>query len=213
MLVTNKTDYFVTGTSIHIVEYDPCWKIRFNEFKDVLWPVVADHSIGFEHVGSTAVGGLAAKPIIDIDIIVSNMNALLKVIERLVPLGYVHQGELGIQGRHAFFQQENVSKLHLYVCLEGSLGLRNHLALRDYLRAHPSAVKEYSNLKKRLAQQYPNNIDCYVEGKTSFIAAILELCSFTPCELLNVLSSNQSLKQLSNQIHNLPSYFCHVDLG
>ena len=195
----------MTGASIHIVEYDPCWKTRFNEFKDVLWPVVADHSIGFEHVGSTAVEGLAAKPIIDIDIVVSSMNALLKVIERLVPLGYVHQGELGIQGRHAFFQQENVSKLHLYVCLEGSLGLRNHLALRDYLRAHPSAVKEYSNLKKQLAQQYPNNIDCYVEGKTSFIAVILERCSFTPCELLNVLSSNQSPKQLSNQINNLLS--------
>ena len=201
MLVTNKTDYFVTGTSIHIVEYDPCWKKRFNEFKDVLWPVVADHSTGFEHVGSTAVEGLAAKPIIDIDIIVSSMNALLKVIERLVPLGYVHQGELGIQGRHAFFQQENVSKLHLYVCLEGSLGLRNHLALRDYLRAHPSAVKEYSNLKKRLAQQYPNNIDCYVEGKTSFIAAILERCSFTPCELLNVLSSNKSPKSIIQSDH------------
>ena len=205
MLVTNKTDYFVTGTSIHIVEYDPCWKIRFNEFKDVLWPVVVDHLIDFEHVGSTAVEGLAARPIIDIDIIVSNMNALLKVIERLVPLGYVHQGKLGIQGRHAFFQQENVSKLHLYVCLEGSLGLRNHLALRDYLRAHPSAVKEYSNLKKQLAQQYPNNIDCYVEGKRSFIAAILKRCSFTPCELLNVLSSNKSPKQLSNQITNLLS--------
>ena len=201
MLVTNKTDYFVTGTSIHIVEYDPCWKTRFNEFKDVLWPVVADHSIGFEHVGSTAVEGLAAKPIIDIDIVVSSMNALLKVIERLVPLGYVHQGELGIQGRHAFFQQENVSKLHLYVCLEGSLGLRNHLALRDYLRAHPSAVKEYSNLKKRLAQQYPNNFDCYVEGKTSFIAAILERCSFTPCELLNVLSSNKSPKSIIQSDH------------
>ena len=193
----------MTGTSIHIVEYDPCWKTRFNEFKDVLWPVVAEHSISFEHVGSTALEGLAAKPIIDIDIVVSGMNALLKVIERLVPLGYVHQGELGIQGRHAFFQQENVSKLHLYVCLEGSLGLRNHLALRDYLHAHPSAAKEYSNLKKRLAQKYPNNIDCYVEGKTSFIAAILERCSFTPCEPLNVLSSNQSLKQLSNQINNL----------
>ena len=188
-----------------IVEYDPCWKTRFNEFKDVLWPVVVDYSIGFEHVGSTAVEGLAAKPIIDIDIVVSSMNALLKVIERLVPLGYVHQGELGIQGRHAFFQQENESKLHLYVCLEGSLGLRNHLALRDYLRAHPSAVKEYSNLKKQLAQQYPNNIDCYVEGKTSFIAAILERCLFTPYELLNVLSSNQSPKQISNQINNLIS--------
>ena len=162
---------------------------------------MADYSIGFEHVGSTAVEGLAAKPIIDIDIVVSSMNALLKVIERLVPLGYVHQGELGIQGRHAFFQQENVSKLHLYVCLEGSLGLRNHLALRDYLRAHPSAVKEYSNLKKRLAQQYPNNIDCYVEGKTSFIAAILERCSFTPCELLNVVSSNKSPKTIIQSDH------------
>ncbi len=191
----------MTGTSIHILEYDSCWKIRFNEFKDVLWPVVADHSIGFEHVGSTAVEGLAAKPIIDIDIVVSSMNALLKVIERLVPLGYVHQAELGIQGRHAFFQQENVSKLHLYVCLEGSLGLRNHLALRDYLRAHPSAVKEYSNLKKRLAQQYPNNIDCYVKGKTSFIAATLERCSFTPCELLNVLSSNKSPKSIIQSDH------------
>ena len=145
----------MTGASIHIVEYDPCWKTRFNEFKDVLWPVVADYSIGFEHVGSTAVEGLAAKPIIDIDIVVSSMNALLKVIERLVPLGYVHQGELGIQGRHAFFQQENESKLHLYVCLEGSLGLRNYLALRDYLCAHPSLSKNTLILRSDLMNSIP----------------------------------------------------------
>ena len=191
----------MTGASIHILEYDPCWKTSLNEFKDVFWPVVADYSIGFEHVGSTAVEGLEAKPIIDIDIVVSSMDALLKVIGRLVPLGHVHQGELGIQGRHAFFQQENVSKLHLYVCLEGSLSLRNHPALRDYLHAHPAAVKKYSNLKKRLAQQYPNNIGCYVERKTSFIASILERCSFTPCELLNVVSSNKSPKTIIQSDH------------
>ena len=84
---------------------------------------MAYHSIGLEHVGSTSVEGLAAKPIIDIDIVVSSVNALLKVIECLVSLGYAHQGELGIQGRHAFFQTANVSKLHLYICLEDSLGL------------------------------------------------------------------------------------------
>jgi GrpB-like predicted nucleotidyltransferase (UPF0157 family) len=136
-----------------VVEYDPLWATLFTEFKASIWPHVKDIASAFEHVGSTSVPGLAAKPIIDIDIIVSNMSVALRVIQRLTPLGYTHRGDLGIKGRHAFFHPSEPPDHHLYVCLEGSIGLRNHLVLRDYLRIHPVAATQYGTLKMRLAER------------------------------------------------------------
>ena len=97
------------------------------------------------------------------------------VIGRLAALGYVHMGNRGIDGREAF--KNNPSGLpphHLYLCPQGSLGLENPLALRDYLRAHPETAQAYGDLKKRLASQFPHDIDSYIDGKTDLILGILQ---------------------------------------
>ena len=176
---------------IVVTDYDPSWASLFLTFRDALWPHVHDIAADFEHVGSTAVPGLAAKPIIDMDIIVPDSRTAWEVIVRLRPLGYVHRGEMGVKGRHAFFHPQDQPPHHLYVCLLGSVGLNNHLALRDHLRTHPEHLLEYGRLKRELAARYPNDIDAYIDGKTSFIVGILKQVGMTPDELVEVVGANQ----------------------
>jgi GrpB-like predicted nucleotidyltransferase (UPF0157 family) len=76
------------------------------------------------------------------------------------------------------------------VCLEGSIGLRNHLVLRDYLRIHPVAATQYGTLKMRLAEQYPQNIEAYVQGKTAFIVGILEQRKMATDDLMEITNAN-----------------------
>ena len=178
--------------TIVVADYDPGWVTLFAELRDSIWPHVDDIAIAFEHVGSTSVPGLAAKPIIDIDIIVPNPRTALEAITRLRPLGYIHRGEMGVAGRHAFFHPDDKPAHHLYVCLLGSVGLRNHLALRDYLRTHPEDSLKYASLKRELAKRHPNDIDAYIDGKTTFIVAILERLGMTPDDVLEVVGANQA---------------------
>ena len=124
-----------------------------------------------EHVGSTSVVGLAAKPIIDMDIIV-HAPQQAEVIAILAEHGYTHRGDLGIEGRQAFAHKHEVAH-NLYVCLAGCAALNNHLILRDHLRAHPKDRDAYGALKKQLATEHADDIDAYVEGKTGFILSIL----------------------------------------
>ncbi len=86
-------------------------------------------------------------------------------------IGYIHEGNLGIPGREAFAYdgKEHLQKHHLYVCPEDSLELKRHLAFRDYLRAHPEAVNEYSKVKVEAAKLYPEDIDKYIEYKAPVI--------------------------------------------
>jgi GrpB-like predicted nucleotidyltransferase (UPF0157 family) len=135
---------------------------------------------------STSVPGLAAKPILDVDVVIESARALPGAIAKLATVGYEHQGDLGIPGREAF---RNPSRdvprdgsgrewpeHHLYVCAEDSRELARHVALRDHLRAHPAAAREYGDLKRSLARQHPTDIDSYIRGKTAFIEAILARC-------------------------------------
>lgn len=100
-------------------------------------------------------------------------------IERLATLGYIHRGNLGIEGREAFKQPDGLPRHHLYLCPQSSLGLKNPLALRDYRRTHPDIAQAYGDLKKQLADQFPHDIDSYVEGKTDFILGILRQQGFS----------------------------------
>jgi GrpB-like predicted nucleotidyltransferase (UPF0157 family) len=128
-----------------------------------------------EHVGSTSVPGLAAKPIIDIDIVVESVADVMVAIERLNPLGYVHQGNLGVDGREAFESPSGSCAHHVYVCARGSAALENHLTIRDYLRLHADAAAAYGMLKKRLAERFAADAIKYNEGKTEFLAGLLRL--------------------------------------
>ncbi len=113
-----------------VLSYQESWKDNFEKIAQELRAVLGELATRIEHVGSTAVEGLAAKPIIDIDVVIAQETALSMVIEKLASIGYVHEGNLGIEGREAFAYsgKEHLQCHHLYVCPENSLELKRHLA-------------------------------------------------------------------------------------
>jgi GrpB-like predicted nucleotidyltransferase (UPF0157 family) len=129
--------------------------------------------VAIEHVGSTAVPGLAAKPIIDLDVVIADRSDLPMVIERLRPLGYLHEGDLGVPGREAFTTPVGAPAHHLYVCAIGTPALGRHLALRDVLRADPSTAHAYGDLKRTLAARLGDDRAGYTEAKSIFIEQVL----------------------------------------
>jgi GrpB-like predicted nucleotidyltransferase (UPF0157 family) len=159
--------------TVVVVDYDPTWPDIFEQLRARVWPVVSDIALTIEHVGSTAVPGLAAKPIIDMTVVVPSAREVPLAIARLATLGYEHRGDLGIEGREAFTRPEDLPAHNLYLSAPGSLGLQNQLAVRDYLRTHPTTAQAYGELKKRLAQQFPHDIISYIDGKTDLLLSIL----------------------------------------
>ncbi len=159
--------------TVVVVDYDPTWPDIFEQLRARVWPVVSDIALTIEHVGSTAVPGLAAKPIIDMTVVVPSAREVPLAIARLATLGYEHRGDLGIEGREAFTRPEDLPAHNLYLSAPGSLGLQNQLAVRDYLRTHPATAQAYGELKKRLAQQFPHDIISYIDGKTDLLLSIL----------------------------------------
>ena len=157
-----------------VMPYDEQWKLDFLQIKAELSDALGQLAIGIEHVGSTSVQGLSAKPIIDIDVIIKDNTALENVVSALGEIGYRHEGNLGIVGREAFKYdgKEHLRKHHLYVCPEDSPELKRHIAFRDYLRTRPEAVREYSRIKEEGAKKYPDDIEKYIEYKAPFIEGI-----------------------------------------
>jgi GrpB-like predicted nucleotidyltransferase (UPF0157 family) len=160
--------------AIKVVDYDPAWSTQFEVLRSTILSAVGDIAVAVEHVGSTAVPGLAAKPIIDIDVVVASESDVSVAVERLAVIGYEHQGNLGVEGREAFKSPPEPPRRHLYVCLQGGTALHNHLMLRDYLRKHSDSAAEYGRLKKTLAARFPTDLDKYIDGKTDFILSTLE---------------------------------------
>jgi GrpB-like predicted nucleotidyltransferase (UPF0157 family) len=158
-------------TVVH--EYDLTWPDRFAALAARLETALGDVMLRVEHVGSTAVPGLAAKPIIDLDVVIARVD-FPEATRRLGRLGYVHEGDLGITGREAFRWPPDCERHHLYVVAEEAAELGRHLAFRDALRADPVLRDKYAALKRSLAVQHPDDIKAYTEGKTAFIIATLE---------------------------------------
>lgn len=159
---------------VFVVPYDPLWIQSFNQIREELESALGALAVAIEHVGSTSVAGLSAKPIIDIDIVISDKSMLSETIEALSRIGYIHEGDLGISGREAFTYEdkEHLMKHHLYVCPSDSPELRRHLAFRDYLRTHPEAAKEYGRIKEQAAKLFPHDIERYIAYKSAFIERI-----------------------------------------
>jgi GrpB-like predicted nucleotidyltransferase (UPF0157 family) len=174
---------------IVVVEYDPNWPRFFESLKKPIADAVSDIVVSVAHVGSTAVPGLAAKPVIDMDVIVRARD-IATAIARIQALGYEHLGDLGIPERDAFRAPSGARPHNLYVCPSGSQALANHLGLRDYLRTRPDAARDYGELKKRLALDFPNDAEAYVRGKTRFIIAILREIGFTERALAEIEALN-----------------------
>ncbi len=183
-----------------IVAYDPSWPQSFAALRDVYRDALAGLYERIEHVGSTAVPGLAAKPIIDIDVVIPTWESFNIVKSRLESLGYHHQGDLGIAGREAFGSDSSaVPKApkdgamrtwpahNLYVCSRESKALAEHLAFRDWLRNDPERVAEYGALKRRLAEVYRNDRVAYTEAKSLFIRRVLWKSMASPSDLAEVI--------------------------
>ena len=182
----------VTATVV-VEQYDPHWAERFRRIQRSAVAALEGVTTRVEHVGSTSVPGLAAKPIIDVDAVVANASQVQEAIAALRPLGYEHQGEKGIAGRHAFRYagpSDGGGQRNFYVCLDGSDSLLNHVALRDYLRSHPSAAAEYSAAKLENARKYARDIDGYVEAKTGVIVQFLAAAGFDPSALSAIVEAN-----------------------
>jgi GrpB-like predicted nucleotidyltransferase (UPF0157 family) len=161
------------GGPIVISDYDPRWPELFCELRDGLPAGLRVRARSIEHVGSTAVSGLAAKPIIDIDVVVADQAGMAEAIAMLATAGYPHKGDLGVTGREAFDQPQHLPEHHLYVCVEGAAPLVAHLRLRDRLRANPGTAREYAALKRGLAAAYGDDRAGYTEAKTAFIECVL----------------------------------------
>ena len=176
---------------VDVVAYDPEWPQIFERIRSYVWPAVRGVAIDVEHVGSTSVPGLRAKPVIDACIVAATSGDIQACIERLASIGYVHRGNLGVPEREAFRRPDELPRHHLYLSPRDSLSLKNHLGFRDYLRSHPEAAREYGELKASLARRFPEDIDSYIVGKTDFVLRILGEIGLSETELAAIRRINQ----------------------
>lgn len=172
---------------IRVVDHDPEWPRIFAELQAVLGKQLGDVALAIEHVGSTSVPGLPAKPIIDLDVVIRSRQDLPKAIALLAELGYVHQGDGAIPGREQFghpnddlprdASDRSWPRHHLYVCAQDSEELARHLFFRDYLRTHPEDARRYGKLKRHMAIVYEHDREGYTNAKGDFIHEILAKAS------------------------------------
>ncbi len=162
-----------------IVErYDCAWQTDFEKIKKEIESAIGDLIICVEHVGSTSVEGMSAKPCIDIDVVIKDSSLLDSVVRGLAAIGYIHEGDLGIKGREAFRYSDkpHLKNHHLYVCPQDSEELRRHITFRDFLRSHPEARERYSRVKEKAAELFPNDIDGYISYKSPCIEELYRMC-------------------------------------
>ena len=161
-----------------VLPYDEAWKNAFEEIKTEIEAEIGALIIGIEHVGSTSVEGMSAKPCIDMDVIIKDYSVFGEIVGKLGAIGYIHEGDLGIKDREAFkyLDKPHLQKHHLYVCPQQSKELYRHITFRDFLRHNPEAVKEYSSVKEKAAELYPNDIDQYIEYKSPCIEELYKKC-------------------------------------
>ncbi len=161
-----------------VLPYDSTWKSDFEKIKSEIESALGKLAVRIEHVGSTSVEGMSAKPCIDIDVVIEDYTVFDAVVQKLQSIGYTHEGDLGIPDRHAFkyTDKPHLQTHHLYVCPAYSKELLRHTAFRDFLKAHPEAVKKYSAVKEKAAQLFPDNIDRYIEYKSPCIEELYKQC-------------------------------------
>ena len=180
------------AVTIVLADPDPSWPQVFASIKSELEATLADVDVlAIEHVGSTSVPGLAAKPIIDVDVVVRR-ESVAAAIAAMEAGGYSYLGDMGIEDRHAFRPPGGV-KRNVYVTVEGCLSLRNHLGVRDVLRADPELRAEYGDLKRHLATQFTAaEIDAYVIAKSVVLRRVLAKAGLSDDELAAIDRLNRA---------------------
>lgn len=154
---------------VEVVPYCLDWAIHFEQEASQLRSIFGDALIEIHHVGSTSVPGLAAKPIIDILPVVSRIDEVDKFNAQMAGIDYEAMGEFGIPGRRYFRKGGDHRTHHVHVFEVGDNNIVRHLAFRDYLRARSDVAAQYGELKQRLAAQFSEDIDAYINGKDAFV--------------------------------------------
>jgi GrpB-like predicted nucleotidyltransferase (UPF0157 family)/quercetin dioxygenase-like cupin family protein len=165
----------VVTTDIVVADHDPAWRGWFETVRDHVWPAVEGLALRIDHVGSTAVPGLAAKPVVDMDIVVAAPADVRPAIRRLAAIGYRWRGDLGVVGREAFAPppDADLPPHHLYLVVEGSPAHLDHVVLRDLLRGDAGARDRYAALKRRNAALAAGDMDVYVDAKAGLVRELL----------------------------------------
>lgn len=163
---------------VRVVDYDPTWPARFEEEAALLELVIGPWATGgIHHVGSTAVPGLAAKPVIDILVGVDSLDASRECIALVEPLHYLHS-PYRVEEMHWFCKPDPAARTHhLHLVTTDSPRFVNEIAFRDYLRAHPERADAYAQLKRDLAEQFRHDREAYTMGKTGFVVETLHLAT------------------------------------
>lgn len=193
----------INMSKVEVVPYNPVWKIEFEKAAQAYSKLLRGLEVNIEHVGSTSIEGLWAKPILDIDIIVPNSKVSQLVIERLESVQYKHVGNQGVKNREVLkYSKDNAfvtwMNHHLYVCIDNTENINNHLLLRQHLRQNREAVEAYSHLKRELASRFPNDIDAYIEGKTPLITSFLEKEGMSQTSIERIRSINKKEETKNN---------------
>ena len=166
---------------IQIIEYNPDWPLRFAAEREQLVAVFQPLTARIEHIGSTAVPGLGAKPIIDIMLGVDRIDDVQQQVAALTGIGYEYQPDLEatLPERQFFVKPPaHPREVHLHVVEHATPFWERHLRFRDLLRSHPAGAAEYLALKHRLAVEFVDNREGYTDAKTAFIEAVLKTAEF-----------------------------------
>ncbi len=154
----------------HIEPHNPEWFRLFQSERQILQTIFGDAIIRIEHIGSTAVPGMKAKPIIDILITTSNIDGIDTFNVQMDNIGYIAGGEFGLPGRRFFCKGDKMHcQFHVHVYEDRHTAVEHYLLFRDYMIHHPQEAKNYEDLKTALAFQHPHNRTLYTEGKGKFI--------------------------------------------
>ena len=164
----------MTAQRVYLLPHDPRWSAGFARESAAVAEAMGDAFSAIHHIGSTAIPGISAKPVIDMLAVVRNVEALEARSPQVEALGYEVMGEFGIPGRRYFRKDDapgnRTHQIHAFAA--GSPQIARHIAFRDFLRAHSGYAEEYGALKQRLAAQFPSDISAYTDGKDEFIARV-----------------------------------------
>ncbi len=155
---------------VRVVPHDPRWTDEFKREAQRLRAVFGENLVEVHHIGSTAVPGLAAKPIVDVLPVVRDIHLVDALNDDMTTLGYTARGEFGLPGRRYFTRDENGARTHnVHVYEAGNPEIERHLAFRDYMISHPGEARAYGRLKEELAKRFPTDFEAYMDGKDAFI--------------------------------------------
>lgn len=155
---------------IEVVEYNPEWEKKFKLEAKEIKRILGKNCVAIHHIGSTAVKGMKAKPVIDIMPVVKDLSLVDGHNAEFEALGYECMGEYGIPGRRFYIKGGDQRTHHIHIFEQSNkTEILRHLAVRDYLSSHPEDAKAYGELKTKLAEEYAYDNDGYCDGKDAFV--------------------------------------------